>query len=68
MIKAVFKPIAFIFRGIGVLLCLCYIALSSSKLAHLLRKKQKVTDSLTNLKIDFVQMPELGKKLQQSFK
>lgn len=57
------KVIEITFRTIGMLFCLFYVAVNTTK-----NKKQAPKRTFAQLDIECMQLPELGKKLQQSFK
>lgn len=55
-----------IFKSIGIVLCLIYISISTSDFAELLRKKRS-KNTLPVLNLHTIKLPEMGKKLKQSY-
>lgn len=68
LIKIPVAMVVFVFRTVGVVFCLLLIELSSSRLISWLKGKRTVKSNLVKLDIDVIDLPEVGRKLQNSFK
>ena len=66
-IKIPVSLVVFVLRTVGVVFCLLLIELTSARLASWLRSKRNLKSKHIKLKIDVIDMPEVGRKLQNSF-
>ncbi len=68
LLKIPVALVVFVFRTVGVILCLLLIELTSSRIATWLKGKRAVKSNHLKLDINIIDMPEVGRKLQNSFK
>jgi hypothetical protein len=57
-----------VFNTIGIVFCLMLIEITSSRIALWLKNKRNVKTKHVKLDIDVIDIPEVGRKLQNSFK
>ncbi len=68
LLKIPVTLVVFVFRTVGVVFCLLLIELTSSRLATWLKGKRSAKSNHIKLDINIIDMPEVGRKLQNSFK
>ncbi len=68
LIKIPVALVVFVFRTVGVVFCLLLIELTSSRIATWLKGKRTIKSNHVKLDIDVIDLPEVGRKLQNSFK
>lgn len=52
----------------GIVACLIWFAAGNSKMAAMIKGKRKKQDTKSALDLTFIHIPEVGKKIQQSFR
>ena len=55
-------------RIIGVIFCILLINITSSRIIRWLKNKRTTQNAKPKLDIEIIPMPEMGRKLQNSFK
>jgi hypothetical protein len=68
LFKVSYAVLVFSIRIVGVVFCILLINITSSRLVSWLKGKRKPKANNPKLDLEIINMPEMGRKLQNSFK